>query len=83
MQEQNRKISHKQARQEGLIKQGSENLFGDSNPVSHVGVEFSVDKRLFSFCVTQYTATCLLKSTWRFYYIQRIYVKENPSVDWV
>jgi hypothetical protein len=49
MQEQNRKISHKQASQEGLIEQGSENLFGDSNPVSHVGVEFSVDKRLFSF----------------------------------
>lgn len=35
------------------------------------------------FNVAQHAAKCLLKSTWRFYYIQKIYVKENPSTDWV
>ncbi len=31
----------------------------------------------------QHTTKTLLKSTQEFYYIQKMYVKENPSVGWV
>jgi hypothetical protein len=39
--------------------------------------EFSDDKRLLHLYVHKQTAKCLLESAIRFYYIQKIYVKEN------
>jgi hypothetical protein len=51
MQQQNRKISHKQAGQERLVNQSGENFFENSNPVSHVGIGFDVEKRLLRLYV--------------------------------